>query len=64
MSIAREELPVPAPTVGMVYRDAHDRSLMVLGIGRGRVLVEYADGAITSLRRARWPGLKPRRASF
>jgi len=64
MSTPRTEQPTPAPSVGKVYRDAANRSLVVRAIRGDKVTVEYADGAVKSLTQRSWLDLEHRDASF
>ena len=54
----------PTPRTGQVYRDGRDRSLLVLQVNHGSVLVEFADGTVKTVRRRDWAELRPRKASF
>ena len=52
------------PMTGQVYRDRLDRSLLVLQVNHGSVLVEFADGSVRTVHRRDWHSLSPQFASF
>jgi hypothetical protein len=52
------------PMTGQVYRDRLDRSLLVLQVNHGSVLVEFADGSVRTVHRRDWQSLRPQFASF
>lgn len=52
------------PMTGQVYRDCRDRSLLVLQVNHGSVLVEFADGSVKTVHRRDWQNLRPQFASF
>lgn len=53
---------VALPVVGGIYRDRDNRSLLVLTLHEGRILIEYADGAVRTIDVAQWYGLRPVRS--
>lgn len=55
---------VQPPEVGSIYRDAGERSFLVLSSSRTGILIEYADGNTERLEPNRWPALHPTRSLF
>jgi len=47
------------PVVGGIYRDKSGSSLVVVGVVGGKVLLEYANGTITSVDDRNWQLLHP-----
>ena len=47
------------PVVGGIYRDKSGSSLVVVDVVRGQVLLEYANGTITSVDDRKWQQLHP-----
>ena len=47
------------PIVGGIYRDKSGSSLVVLSIVGGKVLLEYANGTVTSVDDRNWQQLHP-----
>ena len=47
------------PVVGGIYRDKSGSSLVVVDVVRGQVLLEYANGTITSVDDRNWQLLHP-----
>ncbi len=47
------------PALGGIYRDLHNRSLMVLSIHFDNILVEFADGHTQVLDIIEWRDLQP-----
>ena len=52
------------PIVGGIYRDNSDSSLVVVNVVGNKVLLEYANGSITTIDVNKWPLLKPKSAAF
>ena len=52
------------PIAGQVYRDRFDRSLLVLSLHTGDVLVEYANGQVLRIDNEQWEVLNPAPAPF
>jgi hypothetical protein len=52
------------PLVGGIYRDKSGSSLVVVNVVGNRVLLEYANGTITSIDVSKWPLLKRRTAAY
>lgn len=50
----------PEPRLGGIYRDANNRSFIVLRVNREGIFVEYADGATRSISVTGWPLLVDR----
>ena len=53
---------VALPTIGGIYRDRDNRSLLVLTLHEGRILVEYADGETRTIDVVQWYALRPVRS--
>ena len=53
---------VALPTIGGIYRDRDNRSLLVLTLHEGRILIEYADGETRTIDVAEWYALRPLRS--
>lgn len=51
--------PSREPVHGEIYRTRNDESLMVLGVRKERIFVEYADGRHGKLSRKEWSSLQP-----
>lgn len=47
------------PVSGKIYRTAGDESLLVLGVGTGKVFVEFADGRFQHISEQEWHKLHP-----
>ncbi len=47
------------PVVGGIYRDKSGSSLVVVNVVGGKVLLEYADGTVTSVDVRNWQQLHP-----
>ena len=61
----REDPPaIHPPEVGGIYRDAGERSFMVLSTSSNGILIEYADGRTRRLEPGRGPELLPTRSLF
>jgi fructose-1,6-bisphosphatase/inositol monophosphatase family enzyme len=52
------------PVVGGIYHDKTGRSLVVLTIVGGKVLLEYANGTVTSIDAKNWQPLEPHVAVY
>jgi hypothetical protein len=52
------------PAVGGIYRDKSGSSLMVVNIVGKEILLEYANGAVTTIDKNNWYLLQPRPALF
>ncbi len=52
----------PQPRLGGIYRDANDRSFIVLRVGPEGIFVEYADGTTRSINVNVWPYIVTRAA--
>ncbi|MGB7933642.1 MAG: hypothetical protein WCH04_15720 [Gammaproteobacteria bacterium] len=52
------------PVVGSIYRDKSGSSLMVVNVVGGKILLEYANGIITTIDVNNWQLLHPRPALF
>jgi len=52
------------PIVGGIYRDKSGSSLVVVNVVGNKVLLEYANGTITTIDVSNWPLLKPRTAAY
>ena len=52
------------PVVGGIYHDKTGSSLVVLTIVGGKVLLEYANGTVTSIDAKNWQQLQPRNAVY
>jgi len=55
---------VQQPVVGGVYRDKSGSSLVVVNVIGDRVLLEYANGTVTSVDAQNWQQLHPRTAAY
>ena len=52
------------PVVGGIYHDKSGSSLVVLSIVGGKVLLEYANGTVTSIDAKNWQQLQPQIAIY
>ena len=52
------------PVVGGIYRDKSGSSLVVVNVVGGKVLLEYANGAVTSVDIGNWQQLHPQIAVY
>ena len=52
------------PVVGGIYHDKSGNSLVVLNIVGGKVLLEYANGSVTSIDAKNWQQLEPQLAVY
>ncbi len=52
----------PEARLGGIYRDANNRSFIVLRVSRDGIFVEYADGATRTISSTGWPLLVERAA--
>jgi hypothetical protein len=55
---------VQQPVVGGIYRDRSGSSLVVVNVVGDRVLLEYANGTITSVDAGNWQRLHPQTAAY
>ncbi|WP_459867301.1 hypothetical protein [Endothiovibrio diazotrophicus] len=55
---------VHPPEVGSIYRDAGQRSFLVLSASHHTILIEYADGHTRRVAPDRWSELRPTRSLF
>jgi len=60
----KKQKPKQRPVVGSIYRDKSGSSLVVLGIVRDKVLLEYANGTVTSINIRNWPRIRPQNAVY
>jgi hypothetical protein len=60
----RAQLSSQRPIVGGIYRDNSGSSLVVVNVVGNKVLLEYANGSITTIDVSKWPLLKPKSAAF
>ena len=52
------------PIVGGIYRDKSGSSLVVLNVVGDKVLLEYANGTVTSVDTSNWQQLQPQIAAY
>jgi hypothetical protein len=52
------------PIVGGIYRDKSGGSLVVLNVVGDKVLLEYANGTVTSVDTSNWQQLQPQIAAY
>jgi len=52
------------PVVGGIYRDKSGSSLVVLNVIGDKVLLEYANGNVTSVDTSNWQQLQPQIAAY
>jgi hypothetical protein len=52
------------PVVGGIYRDKSGSSLVVVDVIGGKVLLEYANGTVTSVDSNHWQQLHPQTAVY
>ena len=52
------------PVVGYIYRDKSGSSLVVVNVAGGKVLLEYANGTITSIDYRNWQQLHPQISAY
>jgi hypothetical protein len=52
------------PVVGGIYRDKSGSSLVVVNVVGGKVLLEYANGTVTSVDARNWQQLHPQTAVY
>jgi hypothetical protein len=52
------------PVVGGIYRDKSGSSLVVLSIVGGKVLLEYANGTVTSVNARNWQRIGPQSSVY
>ena len=52
------------PVVGGIYRDKSGGSLVVLNVVGDKVLLEYANGTVTSVETSNWQQLQPQIAAY
>jgi hypothetical protein len=57
-ALLRNDLRVE-PVHGAIYRTHNNESVMVLGVRRDRIFVEYADGRHGNLSWREWNSLRP-----
>lgn len=62
LKIDRAETFSPEPRLGEIYRDAQNRSFIVLRVNRDGVFVEYADGLTRTISVTGWPLMVERTA--
>jgi hypothetical protein len=55
---------IEPPVVGSVYRDKSGSSLVVVNVIGGKVLLEYANGTVTSVDSSSWQHLNPQAAAY
>lgn len=58
-----EDINSPEPQLGGIYRDANNRSFIVLRVSPEGVFVEYADGTTRSVSVNGWPRMVVRVAA-
>ena len=58
------QLSSQQPIVGGIYRDKSGSSLVVVNVVGNRILLEYANGSITTIDVSKWRLLKPKSAAF
>jgi hypothetical protein len=58
------QLSSQQPIVGGIYRDKSGSSLVVVNVVGNRILLEYANGSITTIDVSKWRLLKPESAAF
>jgi len=52
------------PVIGGIYRDKSGSSLVVLSIVRGKIILEYANGTVTSINIRNWLRIRPQSAVY
>jgi hypothetical protein len=52
------------PVIGGIYRDKSGSSLVVVNVVGGKVLLEYANGTVTSVDARNWQRLRPQTAIY
>jgi hypothetical protein len=52
------------PVVGGIYRDMSGSSLVVVNVVGGKVLLEYANGTVTSVDARNWQQLHPQASVY
>lgn len=62
LRIDRDVTFSPEPRLGGIYRDANNRSFIVLRVNPEGVFVEYADGTTRSVSVTGWPRMAARAA--
>ena len=60
----RAQLFSQQPIVGGIYRDNSGSSLVVVNVVGNKVLLEYANGSITTIDVSKWSLLKAKSAAF
>jgi hypothetical protein len=58
------QLTSQRPVVGGIYRDNSGSSLVVVNVVGNKVLLEYANGTITTIDVSKWSLLKPKTAAY
>ena len=59
-----KEQPNQRPVVGTIYHDKSGSSLVVLNVAGDKVLLEYANGTVTSIDAKNWQQLHPHIAVY
>ena len=59
-----KQYPKQRPVVGGIYRDKSGSSLVVLSIVGSKVLLEYANGTVTSVNTRNWQRIRPQSAVY
>ncbi len=62
LRIDRQMAYSPEPRLGGIYRDANNRSFIVLRVNPEGIFVEYADGTTRSISVTGWPHMAVRAA--
>ena len=56
--------PKQRPVLGGIYRDKSGSSLVVPSIVEGKVILEYANGTVTSVNTRNWQLIRPQSAVY
>jgi hypothetical protein len=60
----RAQLFSQQPIVGGIYRDNSGSSLVVVNVVGNKVLLEYANGSITTIDVSKWSLMNPKTAAY
>jgi hypothetical protein len=64
IEVNMEQHPEQQPVVGHIYRDKSGSSLVVVNVAGGKVLLEYANGTVTSVDDWNWQQLHPQISAY
>jgi hypothetical protein len=64
VEVSMEQHSKQRPVVGSIYRGKSGSSLVVLNVVGDKVLLEYANGAVTSVDAGNWQQLHPEPAVY